>query len=191
MPTAAAGAWLAGAAWVAPRNGMRIRRWRRKLACGPPAPEWLTILVRELADPMRLRPPRLVVLPAGVADGLGLRGAGCDLAARPGRSPIGGRTAGGAIHELAHVRRRDDWVGWLLLAAGCVWWWHPLFWWVRRKLTQEAELACDAGVSGRRPTRGGPTPRRCWKSHSGWLRRPPSPPSGRRAAVANSKGEWS
>ncbi len=29
-----------------------------------------------------------------------------------------------------HLRRRDHWVGWLLLAAGCVWWWHPLFWWV-------------------------------------------------------------
>ncbi len=50
------------------------------------------------------------------------------------------------IHELAHLRRRDHWVGWLLLAAGCVWWWHPLFWWVRRRLTQEAELACDARV---------------------------------------------
>ena len=55
------------------------------------------------------------------------------------------------LHELAHLRRRDHWVGWLLLAAGCAWWWHPLFWWVRRRLTAEAELACDAWVVGAAP----------------------------------------
>jgi hypothetical protein len=54
-------------------------------------------------------------------------------------------------HELAHLRRRDHWVGWLLLAAGCLWWWHPLFWLVRRRLHREAELACDAWVVGRLP----------------------------------------
>jgi beta-lactamase regulating signal transducer with metallopeptidase domain len=32
------------------------------------------------------------------------------------------------VHELAHVKRRDHWVGWLELLAGCVWWWDPLFW---------------------------------------------------------------
>jgi hypothetical protein len=55
------------------------------------------------------------------------------------------------VHELAHLRRRDHWVGWLLLVAGCVWWWHPLFWLVRRRLHCEAELACDAWVVGSLP----------------------------------------
>ena len=147
------GVWFAGAA-SGSRCGteMRIVHWRRRLARGPPAPEWLTILVRELADSMRLRPPRLVVLP-GVASPmvwgfgaprliwpLGLE----DRLSAEGRRPV-------LIHELAHLRRRDHWVGWLLLAAGCVWWWHPLFWWVRRRLTQEAELACDAWVVGTAP----------------------------------------
>ena len=48
--------------------------------------------------------------------------------------------------QLAHLRRRDHWVGRLELLAGWVWWWSPLFWWVRRRLHVEAELACDAWV---------------------------------------------
>jgi beta-lactamase regulating signal transducer with metallopeptidase domain/WD40 repeat protein len=47
-------------------------------------------------------------------------------------------------HELAHVKRRDHWVAWLELAAGCLWWWNPLFWYVRRQLSETADLACDA-----------------------------------------------
>jgi len=50
------------------------------------------------------------------------------------------------LHELAHVKRRDHWVGWLELFAGCVWWWNPLFWYVRSQLREQAELACDAWV---------------------------------------------
>jgi hypothetical protein len=50
------------------------------------------------------------------------------------------------IHELAHLRRRDHWVGWLQVLATCLWWWHPLFWYVRRQLRANAELACDAWV---------------------------------------------
>jgi beta-lactamase regulating signal transducer with metallopeptidase domain len=50
------------------------------------------------------------------------------------------------VHELAHVKRRDHWVGWLELAAGCLWWWNPLYWCIRRQLRETAELACDAWV---------------------------------------------
>jgi hypothetical protein len=50
-------------------------------------------------------------------------------------------------HELAHVKRRDHWIGWLELAAGCAWWWNPLFWHVRRHVRANAELACDAWVA--------------------------------------------
>jgi beta-lactamase regulating signal transducer with metallopeptidase domain len=50
------------------------------------------------------------------------------------------------VHELAHLRRRDHWVAWLKLAAGCLWWWNPLYWYVCRRLGEAAELACDAWV---------------------------------------------
>jgi hypothetical protein len=50
------------------------------------------------------------------------------------------------VHELAHLRRRDHWVGWLQLLVGCAWWWNPLFRYVNKQLRRNAELACDAWV---------------------------------------------
>jgi hypothetical protein len=101
---------------------------------------------------MGIRPPRLIVLPRiaspmvwcfGVPRLLWPSGLEDRLSAEGCRAVL--------LHELAHLRRRDHWVGWLVLAGGCVWWWHPLFWWVRRRLGQEAELACDAWVVGAAP----------------------------------------
>ena len=151
-PTAAAWAWLAGGAFVALRNGMRILRWRGRLARGLPAPQWLTEQVRDLAGSMGVRPPRVVVLPGAASPmvwGLGAARLIWPLGLEE-RLPANGRRTV-LLHELAHLRRRDHWVGWLLLAGACVWWWHPLFWWVRRRLMQEAELACDAQVVGAAP----------------------------------------
>lgn len=59
-------------------------------------------------------------------------------------SPSGKRAV--VLHELVHCKRRDHWVGWLELVAGCGWWWNPLYWQVRRQLRESAELACDAWV---------------------------------------------
>ncbi len=46
-------------------------------------------------------------------------------------------------HELAHLRRRDHWVRWIEIAVGCLYWWHPVMWWVRGKLAEEADACCD------------------------------------------------
>src|SRR5258707_7744074 len=50
------------------------------------------------------------------------------------------------VHEPAPRRRRDHWIGWLQLWAGCAWWWHPLYRYVSRQVRANAELACDAWV---------------------------------------------
>jgi len=50
------------------------------------------------------------------------------------------------LHELAHLRRRDHWIGWLQLVGSCLYWWNPLFWFVSRQVSESAELACDAWV---------------------------------------------
>jgi bla regulator protein blaR1 len=47
-------------------------------------------------------------------------------------------------HEFAHIRRRDGLVSALAHAATCVFWFHPLAWWLSRELSECAELACDA-----------------------------------------------
>ena len=46
-------------------------------------------------------------------------------------------------HERAHIQRRD----WLIRVAShanvCVFWFHPLAWWMERELARLAEEACD------------------------------------------------
>jgi beta-lactamase regulating signal transducer with metallopeptidase domain/protein involved in polysaccharide export with SLBB domain len=49
-------------------------------------------------------------------------------------------------HELAHLRRKDHWVRWLEFAVTAVYWWHPVTWWVRRRIHTAEEQACDAWV---------------------------------------------
>ncbi len=52
------------------------------------------------------------------------------------------------LHELAHVRRRD-WMTSLLAAANrALFWFHPISWWVERRLTGLAEEACDSAAIG-------------------------------------------
>src|SRR5260370_6384147 len=46
-------------------------------------------------------------------------------------------------HELAHVRRRDPQVALLAAINKCVFWFHPLAWWLERHLALLAEHAAD------------------------------------------------
>jgi beta-lactamase regulating signal transducer with metallopeptidase domain len=50
------------------------------------------------------------------------------------------------LHELAHLKRRDVAVSWLLAALRVVHWCNPVFWFVFSRLAAERELACDAEV---------------------------------------------
>ena len=50
-------------------------------------------------------------------------------------------------HELAHVERRDTVTSLLARINRCIFWFHPLAWWLERKLALTAEQAADdAGV---------------------------------------------
>jgi Zn-dependent protease with chaperone function len=46
-------------------------------------------------------------------------------------------------HERAHVRRRDTFVALAANLNCCVFWFHPLAWWLKRELAATAEQACD------------------------------------------------
>jgi bla regulator protein BlaR1 len=46
-------------------------------------------------------------------------------------------------HEGAHARRRDALVQWLALLNRAIFWFHPLAWWLERRLAALAEEACD------------------------------------------------
>jgi len=49
-------------------------------------------------------------------------------------------------HEHAHARRHDPLVQWLALLNRAIFWFHPLAWWLERRLGTLAEEACDAAV---------------------------------------------
>jgi bla regulator protein blaR1 len=47
------------------------------------------------------------------------------------------------LHELAHLRRRDDWTNLLQKILGALLFFHPAVWWIEKKLALEREMACD------------------------------------------------
>src|SRR5438552_121260 len=49
-------------------------------------------------------------------------------------------------HENEHVRRHDPLFQWLALLNRAVFWFHPLAWWLERKLAALSEEACDMAV---------------------------------------------
>ena len=52
-------------------------------------------------------------------------------------------------HEGEHVRRRDPLFQWLALLNRALFWFHPMAWWLERRLSGLAEEACDAAVIAR------------------------------------------
>jgi bla regulator protein BlaR1 len=55
------------------------------------------------------------------------------------------------LHELAHLRRRDLAMNWLLAAVEIVHWFNPLAWMVTRRMREDREEACDACALDVRP----------------------------------------
>jgi bla regulator protein BlaR1 len=49
-------------------------------------------------------------------------------------------------HELMHVRRRDNLSATLHMLVEAVFWFHPMVWWMERRLVEERERACDEAV---------------------------------------------
>ena len=47
------------------------------------------------------------------------------------------------LHELAHLRRRDDWTNLIQKMVGALLFFHPAVWWIEKKLVLEREMACD------------------------------------------------
>ena len=56
-------------------------------------------------------------------------------------SPV--KLRGVLAHELSHVLRRDAWIASAAAVNCALFWFHPLSWWLKKRLTLLAELACD------------------------------------------------
>ncbi|MGE3173025.1 MAG: M56 family metallopeptidase [Planctomycetota bacterium] len=122
-----------------------ILRGRRAVLCAAPAPAWLRDEIARLARQLGVRAPAFaddprVRSPFVWAFGRPrIVGSSAALAALPAPA-----RAAVLAHELAHLRRRDHLWLWLEVALTAVWFWHPLFWFLRARMREQAELACDA-----------------------------------------------
>jgi hypothetical protein len=50
------------------------------------------------------------------------------------------------LHELAHLRRRDDWTNLVEKLVKAMLFFHPAVWWIESKVSLEREMACDDAV---------------------------------------------
>jgi len=53
------------------------------------------------------------------------------------------------LHELAHLRRRDDWTNLIQKVLRAILFFHPAVWWIESRLLLEREMACDEMVLDR------------------------------------------
>ncbi|MGE5322912.1 MAG: M56 family metallopeptidase [Actinomycetota bacterium] len=50
------------------------------------------------------------------------------------------------LHELAHLRRHDDWTNLIQKLVKALLFFHPAVWWMDRELSMQREIACDDTV---------------------------------------------
>lgn len=50
------------------------------------------------------------------------------------------------LHEMAHIMRWDNLIGSVQMVVSSLFWFHPLVWWIDRRLLAEREHACDDRV---------------------------------------------
>jgi len=48
------------------------------------------------------------------------------------------------MHELAHLKRSDIGIGWLMTMLQALHWYNPLIWWAFSRMRSDRELACDS-----------------------------------------------
>jgi beta-lactamase regulating signal transducer with metallopeptidase domain len=142
----AAVAVLCGATAVWRYGGHR-RNWLRTPA--QPMPDWLRLAAVQFSQQLRLLAVPEIRIQAGGC-GPAVVGFFRPVVVLPSAyvaeaSPVHVRHA--LLHELAHIRRRDPLWNLVCLVLQLVYWFHPLVWLVRRRLSTLRELGCDELVT--------------------------------------------
>ena len=121
--------------------GLWIRSWWRvHIAVRAAVPLHLELRtgdarVRTLSSPILFEPAvvgvfkPVLLLPAGIVERMTAEQLQCIL-----------------IHELSHIRRRDNLAATVYMAAETLFWFYPLVHWIGKRLIEERERACDEEV---------------------------------------------
>jgi bla regulator protein BlaR1 len=133
MPPMLLGVWACGFAWIACAWCMRWRRIRAIVQAGSPVAIELPIPV---ISSSALRAPGIfgilrpaLLLPDGIAGHL---------------SPA--QLESVIAHELCHFRHRDNLSAAFQMFVETLFWFHPLIWWIGKRIVVERERACDEEV---------------------------------------------
>ncbi len=139
--------WLAGAALLAGRILIRVFGLRRIVGSERPVTDQQTLdLLEDCKMQMQVRTlvgvvitdkvktpalfgflrPR-ILLPQGLTETLGPDGLHCVF-----------------LHELAHLKRRDIYLAWLVCLLQVLHWFNPLIWFAFRRMRADQEVAADA-----------------------------------------------
>ncbi len=145
--------WLAGSLIILGQLYGRVSKVRQMVASGSPVPEWLDTQLQKTCATLDMAMPKATVIPSKIG---GIR---VHYFGRPTlvlsqhflESMEASQWDTILTHEMAHLKRRDHWTAWLIIAASLLWWWNPCLWWVRRQLSSYSELACDAWVVNTHP----------------------------------------
>ena len=50
------------------------------------------------------------------------------------------------LHEIVHIKRKDNFINMLLMLLMCIYWFNPLFWYCIKLIRDDCELSCDEKV---------------------------------------------
>jgi bla regulator protein BlaR1 len=127
------GIWACGFLGISISWWMRWRRITAAVRAGSPLQ--LGLPIRAISSPSFLEPGifgvfrQVLLLPEGIFE---------HLTPEQWKAVI--------AHELCHVRRRDNLMGLLQMFIETAFWFHPLTWWIGKRISQERERACDEEV---------------------------------------------
>ncbi len=127
------GVWACGFLGIACAWWVRWRRIREAARCG--APLCLPLPVPARSSTTLLEPGvfgifrPVLLLPEGIFERL---------------TPA--QLEAVVAHELCHVRHRDNLAAAVHMFVETVFWFHPLVWWIGKRMVAERELACDEEV---------------------------------------------
>lgn len=148
LPSPPAWMWLIGGGLFAIWISLQSIAAQARARADRPAPKDVQRCVAAIARKLRVSPPETVMSERSVSPHIWCamrpklvlpRRLWADLD-RDGRHAV-------VCHELAHLSRCDHWVRRFELAATALFWWHPILWWVRHRIAEEADLSCDAWVT--------------------------------------------